>query len=102
MRIIGLICLLTLSSPGFSQGRGHQIYEYLTMAQTGNEIHLTYGTGKYEVIEVKNEKSKDSHDFRPLLTRMRAYEEQGWELVTNTVYVIGDIPRNYVLMRREN
>lgn len=98
MRTALLFFFLAFSINGFSQ----KIYEYVSMTQTNNEIRLTQGVGKYELVDVKDEKSKDPYDFRPLLTRMRTYEEQGWELVTNEVFVVGDFPRNYVLMRREN
>lgn len=100
MKTTLILFFLAFSISGFSQNQ--KVYEYLTLTQLNNEIRLTQGVGKYEVVDVKDEKSKDPYDFRPLLTRMRTYEEQGWELVTNEVFVVGDFPRNYVLMRREN
>jgi hypothetical protein len=100
MRTILLFFFLTFSISGFSQKT--KVYEYLTMAQINNDIELTLGGEKHEIIDVKAEKSKDPHDFRPLLLRIRKYEEQGWELVSNTIYSAGGFSCNYVMMRREN
>jgi hypothetical protein len=101
MRTTIIVFLLTLSAIACSQTS--QTYEYLSMTQVDNEIKLNKNSESFETIDVKAEMSKDSYDYRPLLKRIQEYEKQGWEIVSNNVYVTGQgiFPRNYVLMRRK-
>lgn len=72
------------------------------MTQRNNQIYLNENSDSFEIINVSKEKSNtNSSDFRPLLKRIEAYKKEGWELVFNNVYEIGDISANYVLMRKE-
>lgn len=101
MRTTIILFLLTLSIIAYSQTQ--QTYEYLSMTQVDNEIKLNKDSESFETINVKDEMSKDSYDYRPLLKRIQEYEKQGWEIVSNNVYTTGQgvFPRNHVLMRRK-
>lgn len=101
MRTTIIVFLLTLSTIAYSQTQ--QSYEYLSMTQVDNDIKLNKDSESFETINVKDEMSKDSYDYRPLLKRIQEYEKQGWEIVSNNVYVTGQgiFPRNYVLMKRK-
>lgn len=101
MKTIIITFFLTLSTIVYSQTS--QTYEYLSMTQVDTEIKLNKDSESFETINVKAEMEKDSYDYRPMLKRIQEYEKQGWEIVSNNVYVTGQgtFPRNYVLMRRK-
>ena len=102
MKTTIILFFLTLSIVSFSQTQ--QTYEYLSMTQSYNQIKLNKDFESFEVIDIKEEKTKDLSDFRPILKRIQNYEKQGWEIVSNNVYMEGNgiAPHNYVLMRRKN
>lgn len=101
MKQLLFLCLLTFSVNGFTQT--HSTYEYLTMTQRHNDISISKSGKDFEIINVKDEKSKDVNDYRPLLKRIQEFESEGWELFSNQVFNYGDstVPQNYVMMRRK-
>ncbi len=98
MKITIILILLALSIVGYTQTP--QTYDYLTMVQRDNTIKITLGSDKFETIDIKDEKSTDAHDFRPLIKRIEQYQLEGWEIVANNVYLAG-FATNYLLMRRK-
>lgn len=77
-------------------------YQYLSMTMDGNLIYLNLDYKNFEVINIKEEKNdKSRHDFGPLLRRIENYENEGWELVSNNVYMDSHFPFHNILMRRK-
>lgn len=102
MRTTIFLFLVSLSSmTGFSQNP--QTHEYLSMTQSYDEIKISKSSGNYEIINIKSELSKNLTDFGPLLRKIQEYEEQGYEIVSNSVFTTGSgiSLQNHVLMRRK-
>lgn len=104
MKIRRVLLFLLVSITFSTYAQNQPTYEYLSMTQVDREIKLAKNSESFETINVRDEMSRDSYDYRPLLKRIQEYEKEGWEIVTNNVYSSGtefSRPRNYVLMRRE-
>ena len=97
-----IIFLLLFSLPLMAFSQDGKVNEYLTMTQLGTEIKISYSDGHAEVAKVREEMKSKSYDFTPFLTRLVKFEAEGWVIVTNNMFAHsqGNVPRNYVLMRR--
>lgn len=81
----------------------HEVYEYLTMAHWGHNLKIGYGDGEFEEINIKDERTRDATDHRPLLKRISDFEKEGWELIsTEFIYPAGGMDIiMYAFMRKE-
>ena len=101
MKALFFFFLLTFSTVGFSQT--NQTYEYMSMTFGEGKIELNKNSESFEVIDVKAEQiSKSRFDISPLLKRIQEYEKQGWEFVSNNIFIVANgTTYNSVLMRRK-
>jgi len=94
------LAVLFLSTAALAQE--NKVYEYLTMIHQGHDLKIGYGNGEFEVINIKEERSRDASDHRPLLKRISEFESDGWELVSTELYRgTGVDIMMYALLRKE-
>lgn len=99
MKTISLFLLLTLPFVGISQDSTY--FDYITLTQVGDNLWIDTTTKDKQQINIKNQRSKWTNDWRPLLLKIQEYEKKGWELVTNNIFRDGQFMSNYALMRRK-
>lgn len=81
----------------------NKVYEYLTLVHQGNELKMGHGGGEFETINVKQERTGDKSDHRPLLKRISEFEKKGWELISSEFVApnAGHDIIMYAFMRKE-
>lgn len=81
----------------------NEVYEYLTIAHWGHNLKIGYGDGEFEEINIKEERTRDATDHRPLLKRISDFEKEGWELFsTEFIYPSSGLDIiMYAVMRKE-
>jgi hypothetical protein len=80
MKRLAIILILIL--PLFVHSQDSLKYDYIIISQAENNIYLTEGPDKHEVISVKGERGKLFMDNSPLLKRVMEYEDEGWDVIT--------------------
>jgi hypothetical protein len=79
----------------------HKQYDYVTIVQIFDDLHITNGPN-FETVSLKGNKRRSIYQFSSLFAKVNEFEAQGYEVLQNSVYTAGDgtYPRNYVLMRK--
>jgi hypothetical protein len=78
-------------------------YDYVSIVQRADELQISNSQAAYQEIKTTEDRVKAREsNYTALFRKMNEFEAQGYELVENTVYTLGEgaIPRNYILMRR--
>jgi hypothetical protein len=100
MKHLLILSILLLPIAAFSQ----KTYEYLSLSQNHKKFTMTKGTEIYEEIELKDVKTGDRWDFRPLFRSVEQYESEGWVVFSTNQHSVvsgGDLPAMHFLLRRE-
>lgn len=77
--LITSLAILFFSANALAQE--NEVYEYLTIVQKANDLKIGFGEGEFESINIKEERTGDESDHRPLLKRITEFEKERWELI---------------------
>ncbi|MDB5270109.1 MAG: hypothetical protein JWP58_3149 [Hymenobacter sp.] len=78
-------------------------YDYVSVVSTGNELRISSGADKFDIVATKPTGKNRDYNLTPFLGKLTELEMQGYELVNSNGFTsagTAEFPRVYALLRR--
>src|SRR5262245_41629098 len=93
-----------IGSAAMAQTAERKTYDYITIVADSRKsnIHIVVSINGVNYNETKFDNTQGWYDFNEVIKLIKNYEKEGYQLFSNNALMVGVIPSNYFLLRKEH